>query len=80
MLLPPTPPPPLLLLLLVSLGCHAGATQRCPSNWTVGVDVDCCNLAQSGPHTQVRDRPTADPVESMQSIPSQSNTTVQLYS
>jgi trehalose/maltose hydrolase-like predicted phosphorylase len=26
--------------------------QRCPSNWTVGTDVNCCNLAQSGPHTQ----------------------------
>lgn len=30
--------------------CAAGA--ECPANWTVGIDIDCCNIVQSGPHTQ----------------------------
>ena len=53
----------LAVLLLVGPGCCLAAAgsssiqQHCPSNWTVGADVDCCNLAQSGPHTQVS--PTA---------------------
>ena len=37
----------------IQIGAATGvAAQHCPSNWTVGLDVDCCNLAQSGPHTQ----------------------------
>ena len=37
-----TPPPSL----------STGEAAPTCSNWTSGMDVDCCNIAQSGPHTQ----------------------------
>jgi hypothetical protein len=30
----------------------AAPNSTCSANWTAGLDVDCCNIAQSGPHTQ----------------------------